>query len=443
MKNIEMIDVRKLYAHPNNPRKDIGDITELADSIKANGIFQNLTVVPKEIDTYTVIIGHRRLAAAKRAGLREVPCVIANMNEKEQIGTMLLENMQRSDLTLVEQAEGFQLMLDFGDSIEVVAEKTGFSESTVRRRIKMLSLDKQKLRDAEKRGGTLEEYIRVAEIKNESERDKVTDSIGTSNFEWKLRDALKKQMLDEKMPFIKKELKKIGAKKDDTIHTYTGGYQTALRVAVDTYEEGDFERKLKLGKEYWWNVSYGDVIYIYEKTPKKKAPKKSDKEILAIELRGKLKEVSDRAWELRRDFVSNFSACIKYADILNEWLWELQFRSLSGEYSQKQWDVLCEKIGEEKERNKYCCERENLDKLIMEHPENAPIVILSALSGDGEKQNYYYEGFGEYAPTFVKNKTLDLIYEYLCKLGYEMSDEEKALQDGSHELLSSAETLDS
>lgn len=77
MAEIKYIPVSKLWRHPDNPRKDLGDVTELAESIKVNGVLQNLTVVPligeitKKWDgeSYRVIIGHRRLAAAKLAGL--------------------------------------------------------------------------------------------------------------------------------------------------------------------------------------------------------------------------------------------------------------------------------------------------------------------------------------------------------------------------------------
>ncbi|MBQ0100125.1 MAG: ParB N-terminal domain-containing protein, partial [Lachnospiraceae bacterium] len=94
-----------LFPHPDNPRKNIGDVSELADSIKKNGILQNLTVVrghKAEVrdDTndlgkylpsgYTVIIGHRRLAAAKMAGLEQVPCAVANMTPAEQFHTMMV-----------------------------------------------------------------------------------------------------------------------------------------------------------------------------------------------------------------------------------------------------------------------------------------------------------------------------------------------------------------
>ena len=105
------LSVRSLHPHPKNPRKDLGDLTELTDSIKKNGIMQNLTVIPgfykmdgKFFNTdqeYTVIIGHRRLEAAKAAGLTEVPCrIYENLPENDQIATMLEENMQRNDLTV-------------------------------------------------------------------------------------------------------------------------------------------------------------------------------------------------------------------------------------------------------------------------------------------------------------------------------------------------------
>lgn len=90
---LQMIPTDKLHPHPDNPRKVLGDIDELAESIKASGILQNLTVVPMNDDwtEFTVIIGHRRLAAAKQAGLTELPCAVVEMTEKEQLSTMRRE----------------------------------------------------------------------------------------------------------------------------------------------------------------------------------------------------------------------------------------------------------------------------------------------------------------------------------------------------------------
>ena len=105
MNHIVNISTDRLWPHPENPRKDLGDLTELAESVRKNGIMQNLTIVPLEMadpdaarqregKNYTVLIGHRRLAAAKLAGITELPCRIEEgMDKREQVSTMLEENM--------------------------------------------------------------------------------------------------------------------------------------------------------------------------------------------------------------------------------------------------------------------------------------------------------------------------------------------------------------
>lgn len=75
------------------------------------------------------------------------------MDEREQMQTMMIENMQRSDLTVYEQAQGFQMMMDFGQTVEQISDKSGFSQSTIRRRIKLLELVRQ-LQESRKRGAT-------------------------------------------------------------------------------------------------------------------------------------------------------------------------------------------------------------------------------------------------------------------------------------------------
>ena len=186
------IAIEKLHPHPDNPRKVLGDIDELAESIKASGILQNLTVVPMNDDwtEFTVIIGHRRLAAAKQAGLTELPCAVVEMTEKEQLSTMLTENMQRSDLTVYEEAKGCQLLLDLGDTVAEVAEKTGFSESKIRRRVKLCELDEEAFKESQLRQPTLADYERLNQIKDIDVRNELLTSIGTNNFDNLLYSAV-------------------------------------------------------------------------------------------------------------------------------------------------------------------------------------------------------------------------------------------------------------
>lgn len=184
------IPIEDIKPHPKNPRKDVGDVSELAESIKSNGIMQNLTVIPNNDGGYTALIGHRRLAAAKLAGLNTVPCLIAsNLTESEQVAIMLTENIHREALTTIEEAEGIQMMLDLGDTVSSVSAKTGMSETTIRRRRSLLDMDKALVTEAQERGATLDDFDRIRSIKDEAQRKKCLEAAGTASFEYTLKSA--------------------------------------------------------------------------------------------------------------------------------------------------------------------------------------------------------------------------------------------------------------
>ena len=92
---------------------------------RSQGILQNLTIVPDEDGGYLVLIGNRRMEAAKLAGLDALPCAVVEMDETDQIAMMLTENMHRTDLTLYEQAQGMQMMMDLGLSEGQISDMTG------------------------------------------------------------------------------------------------------------------------------------------------------------------------------------------------------------------------------------------------------------------------------------------------------------------------------
>ena len=207
MAEIKNIPVRKLWAHPDNPRKDVGDVTELAESIKVNGVLQNLTVVPLignisktwDGESYRVIIGHRRLAAAKLAGLEELPCAVVEMTEREQLSTMLTENMQRSDLTVYEQAQGFQMMLDMGDTVKDIAENYGFSTTTVRRRVKLLELDKEKFKKSEERGASMFDYMELDKYNKNGQFYSISNIYYDTDDNRLIRSSIEKPVYKEKL----------------------------------------------------------------------------------------------------------------------------------------------------------------------------------------------------------------------------------------------------
>lgn len=275
------IAIDKLHPHPDNPRKVLGDIDELAESIKASGILQNLTVVPMNDDwkEFTVIIGHRRLAAAKQAGLTELPCAVVEMTEKEQLSTMLTENMQRSDLTVYEEAKGCQLLLDLGDTVAEVAEKTGFSESKIRRRVKLCELDEEAFKESQIRQPTLQDYDRLNQIKDIEVRNELLKSIGTNNFDNLLYSAVKKQETNEEKEKIEKlclEHGMIKAQKHDEIpsnYEYTGFFALKDLIGKDFAD----------GRKRYFYFGYGSNIYIYAEKLKKQEKNDAEEEKAKLE----------------------------------------------------------------------------------------------------------------------------------------------------------------
>ena len=200
---IREIGIEKIHPHKDNPRKDLGDLTELTDSIRAFGILQNLTVVP-DGDEYTVVCGHRRLAAAKEAGLEILPCVVADgMDQRTQVSIMLLENMQRSDLTVQEEAQGLQMMLDLGSSIAEIVKETGLSETKVRHRVKMNELDQELLGKKLAAQVSINDLIKLEQIKDIDKRNELLGMLGTNNFDWKYREAVSDQEKQETIALIK------------------------------------------------------------------------------------------------------------------------------------------------------------------------------------------------------------------------------------------------
>lgn len=181
---IVMLKRSQLHPHPDNPRKDLGDLEELKASIREHGIMQNLTVVPMndDLEDFKILIGHRRFAASEGI-LFELPCVIAEgLSDREQVGIMLCENMQRSDLTFLEQAHGFQMMMDLGETVETISDKTGFSEATVKHRLEIAKL-KQKSIDAamENFQPTISDYIELEKVKDLKERNEILKEAESSS----------------------------------------------------------------------------------------------------------------------------------------------------------------------------------------------------------------------------------------------------------------------
>jgi ParB family chromosome partitioning protein len=128
-----MIPVDQIRPNPDQPRKSIGDLRELTDSIREKGVLEPLLVrfVPRE-DCYYIISGERRYHASRAAGLNEVPCIEKMADDAETLEIGLIENIQRKDLTPFEEADGlYRLATQFEYTHEDVARKIGRARSSV------------------------------------------------------------------------------------------------------------------------------------------------------------------------------------------------------------------------------------------------------------------------------------------------------------------------
>lgn len=143
--NPTMVAIKEIKTNPNQPRKIFKEkeLEELALSIKENGIIQPL-IVAKQESGFELIAGERRLRAAKRAGVSEVPVVIKRGTDKDKMVMAIIENVQRSDLNCVEEALAYhQLMSDFNLTQEEVAKRVGKERSSLANFIRILKLPRQ------------------------------------------------------------------------------------------------------------------------------------------------------------------------------------------------------------------------------------------------------------------------------------------------------------
>jgi ParB family chromosome partitioning protein len=126
-----LIPVEEITPNPDQPRQNLGDLTELVASIREKGVLEPL-LVRKVGGRFQIIAGERRYRAAVDAGLDEIPCVVRDSSDAEMMELALVENLQRKDLTPFEEADGLQMLADaYGYTHEMMAEKLGKSRTSV------------------------------------------------------------------------------------------------------------------------------------------------------------------------------------------------------------------------------------------------------------------------------------------------------------------------
>ena len=465
------LPIEKLFPHPDNPRKDLGDLTELAESIAKNGVMQNLTVIPNLDDTndynrmldgkndgpieyseayrdhaivhcfkkdYTIVIGHRRHAAAVQAGLKELPCVIADLDYPTQIATMLTENLQRADLTVYEQAQSFkQLTISCGMSAASIAKKTGFSETTVRRRLKMAELDQDILKSVSGRQINMADFEKLDKIEDPKLRNDALKEIGTRNFASAVLNAEQEEKKRAKIAEMERTCNGAGFEKiAESKGNKTDKYERIGSCLYNAPSEDKINKFLALNRKLYYYVDRWGYLYIVaERDPVQEQKAKDTQKNERMEREkhcNLLEEAFERAFKLRFDFIKEYSESEAKKHIHD--IIQLGFDCADGidpELFYKLIGFTDEELDGYTEGDPTwsdCIEKGvTTYRTLLFH-------IYSTTEDDAENRCYErYSGSANYGK-YVGNKRLEALYTALGRLGYEMSDEEKALMNGSSEL---------
>jgi ParB family chromosome partitioning protein len=203
-----MIPVDKIRPNPDQPRKALGDLRELTDSIREKGVLEPLLVryIPRD-DTYYIISGERRYHSACAAGLNEVPCIEKIADDAETLELALIENLQRKDLTAFEEADGLHRLAEQYDyTHDDIARKIGRARSSVTETLSLRNIpDAVRRRCIEKGVVAKSMLLQVARQPNEKKMLEAANRIAQSGL---TRDEARRERRDEKttgprpQPFI-------------------------------------------------------------------------------------------------------------------------------------------------------------------------------------------------------------------------------------------------
>ena len=204
----QMLPIYKVEPNPDQPRRDFDEeeLQALAQSIENHGVIQPLTVRARSNGYYQIIAGERRWRASRLAGLSEIPAIVMEVDDKKAMELALIENLQRQDLNPVEEAMGYQsLMNDYGLTQEEAAGRVGKSRPAVANALRLLNLCPEVL-DKVRSGALSAGHARaVLSLKTEKLQKEAAQKIIALGLSVRQAEMLCKNMLREPAPKKKEE----------------------------------------------------------------------------------------------------------------------------------------------------------------------------------------------------------------------------------------------
>ena len=193
-----LLPLQKIEPNRLQPRKSFNEeeLASLADSIRQHGVIQPLTVRLLDTGYYQIIAGERRWRAARMAGLREVPVVIIEADDKKAMELALIENLQRTDLTPIEEARGYQQLIgEYGLTQEQVADRVSKSRPAVANAMRLLSLPDELLSMVESGKLTAGHARALLSIKDERQQLAVAQKVVNLQLSVRQTEAMCKKLL--------------------------------------------------------------------------------------------------------------------------------------------------------------------------------------------------------------------------------------------------------
>lgn len=203
------VAIESIVPNPYQPRKTFDDegLADLSASIAQYGVLQPLLVAPVENGDYMLIAGERRLRASKMAELKEVPVIISQYTSQQIAEIALIENLQREDLHFLEEAEGYeQLMEQFHLTQEAMATRVGKKQSTIANKLRLLKLSLN-VRGELRAAGLTERHARaLLKLKEEAQQLEVLAVIVKNGYNVRQTEQYIEKLLEEKQPEKKKRM---------------------------------------------------------------------------------------------------------------------------------------------------------------------------------------------------------------------------------------------
>ena len=258
---MDYVDIKEILPNPYQPRRSFSqeELWELAKSIKEFGIIEPLIVRINDDRRYELIAGERRLRAAKLAGLEQVPIILRQYDDRRSAQIALIENLQRSDLNVVEEARAYRTLLDkFSMTQESVAQKVGKSRSHIANILRLLNLAEPVLQMLCENTLSMGQAKPLLSLNDEALQTEAAQLIADKQLSARQAEKLVKQLQKDAAA-----LKQLEAKSKEAGDVYTADAAQSLkqllgtnvsikrgknksRIEIEFYSDDDLQRLIEL-----------------------------------------------------------------------------------------------------------------------------------------------------------------------------------------------------